>query len=302
MFVASVVFRKSLPWLPRHARSYNSPARVLHDTVWGTIALPPFLWTIVDTAHFQRLRYLRQNGLLHLVFDGAVHTRFAHSIGTAWLACKLVRRLQAQAPSTDVISDAEVNTVAVAALCHDLGHGPCSHSYDLFMGLIDETWTHEVQTVAMLQHLVKTNAGVQLALDSAGVDVHAVCEIILGSKQNAPKQWVWQGPWPGRAFLFEIVSCSSTGIDVDKWDYLRRDSHYLDIPHAFVSKRLLNACRVANGHLTWPASEASTVMDMFHARFQLHDRAYQHRVCRLVQRMVMHALFLMKDYEVGGAT
>ena len=271
---------------------------MFQDTIWGEIALPTFVKTVIDTPTFQRLRYLRQNGLLHLVFDGAVHTRFAHSIGTAWLAYKLVSRLKAAQPELH-ITDGEVHTVVVAALCHDLGHGPCSHAFDMFMSRVDPGWSHEAQSVALLQHLVSTSPAVQAAVADAGVNVHTACELVLGSKDKAPRKWRWAGPPPGRQFLYEIVSSSPTGIDVDKWDYIRRDSFYLNIPNGFVCKRLLKHCRVIDGRLAWPRSETATIMDMFHTRFQLHDRAYQHRSCRVMDHMVMRALYDMKDYVVG---
>lgn len=272
---------------------------MFQDTIWGEIALPEFVKAIIDTPTFQRLRYLRQNGLLHLVFDGAVHTRFAHSIGTAWLAYKLVCRLKAAQPELHV-TDGEVNTVVFAALCHDLGHGPCSHAFDMFMSRVDPSWSHEIQSVALVQHLVSSSVEVRTAVLDAGVDVHMACELVLGSKDKTPRKWRWGGPTAGRQFLYEIVSSSPTGIDVDKWDYIRRDSFYLNIPNGFVCKRLLKHCRVIDGRLAWPRSETATIMDMFHTRFQLHDRAYQHRTCRLLDHMVMHALYIMKDYVVGA--
>ena len=260
--------------------------------------MPPFVVTIIDTPVFQRLRYLRQNGLLHLVFPGAVHTRFAHSIGTAWLAYNLMLRLR-EIETVLAITTGEVNTVVTAALCHDLGHGPCSHAFDMFMEHIDATWSHEMQSVTLLLYMVDTFPDVKAALDRADVDVHVVCELILGSRDTAPKKWKWKGPAAGRHFLYEIVSCSPPGIDVDKWDDIRRDSYYLNIPNGFVCKRLLKRCRVIEGSLAWPRDEISTIMDMFHTRFQLHDKAYQHCESRLIDRMVMQALFLMKDYAVG---
>jgi HD superfamily phosphohydrolase len=273
----------------------------VHDAVWGDITLPAFVWVIVDTPHFQRLRYLRQNGLLHLVFPGAVHTRFAHSLGTAWLAYRLMRRLQTTQTHVD-ITDGEVNTVVVAALCHDLGHGPCSHAFDLFMAHVDPCWSHECQSIELLRHMLQVTPDADAALRHAGVDVHAACEMVLGSKEKAPRRWRWHGPPPGREFLYEVVSCSPTGIDVDKWDYIRRDSYFLNIPNGFVCKRLLKTCRVQGGRLAWPSSETATIMDMFQTRFQLHDRAYQHCKSRLVDCMVMRALLLMKDSVIGHSS
>jgi HD superfamily phosphohydrolase len=270
-----------------------------HDTIWGDVTLPGFVTHVVHTPTFQRLNYLRQNGMLYLLYTGATHTRFAHSVGTAALAHKLVRKLAVAQPELG-ITDGEVHTVVLAALCHDLGHGPTSHGFDLFMHAVVPEWSHEHQSVALLQHLCASDDRVQCALRDADIDLHVACELILGSKSKAPKRWRWRGPSTGRAFLYEIVSSSSTGIDVDKWDYLRRDAFHLAIPTGFVCKRLLNGVRVlADGRLAWPNTEIDTITAMFHVRFQLHDRVYQCAESRVLDRMAMHALYAMRDYVIG---
>ncbi len=276
--------------------------RSVQDTAWGLITLPTFVWLVVDTPQYHRLRDLRQTGLLHYVFPGATHNRLSHSLGTASLAYALLQRLAKNQPELS-ITISEIHTTVLAALCHDLGHGPCSHAFDHFMHIVAPAWCHEHQSVVMLRHIVDVNE-LAARLADAGVDVHMACEMILGSRDAAPPDWEWRGPPAGREFLFDVVSNALSGMDVDKWDYLRRDAIYLNIHGPpFVCDRLMEHCRVIKmpkgHHLAWPLSESSTVMNMFLARYDLHDRAYQQRPVRVIDRMAMQGLYMMRDFVVA---
>lgn len=107
------------------------PFRLIKDPIHGFMRLRKELFCVIDTPHFQRLRSLRQLGLLHYVFPSATHTRFEHSIGTANIAGTLLRTLQdLQGGTLRELSDRRCLLVQVAALVHDLGHGPFSHVFD----------------------------------------------------------------------------------------------------------------------------------------------------------------------------
>lgn len=271
------------------------------DTAWGPITLRPFLWRFIDTDVFQRLRYLQQTGLLQQVMPGATHTRFSHSIGVSYLADTLLTNICRAQPELR-LTEGELNTVALAALCHDLGHGPASHGFDKFMWVVDPEWRHEHQSVRLLQHMVDAR-GLQDVVTAAGVDVHMACEVILGCRDAAPPGWRWRGPPPGREFLYEIVSNSVSGMDVDKWDYLKRDAKYLHLKGAFSCQRLLGQGRVVAVdramRLAWPVCEAANVMNMFLARYNLHGQAFQHRVTRCIECMCMHGLLAMRKLPIG---
>lgn len=285
----------------RITTAVHKKRRTTQDTTWGLMTLPPFAWKFIDTPVFQRLRYLNQTGMLDRVFPGATHNRFSHSLGTAFLAYKLLKTLMKNQPELE-ITEGELKTTILAALCHDLGHGPCSHAFDYFMKKISKKWTHERMSITLLQHLVTTE-NLEPLLEQEKIDLHMASEMILGSKDACPPGWKWIGPLPGREFLFDVVSNASSGMDVDKWDYLKRDGLYLKIGGSFTCERLLEHCRVigidSTLRLGWPSSEASNVMNMFIMRYDLHNRAYQHRVVRTIGRMCMEALYMMKDFAVG---
>ena len=272
----------------------------------GLVELPPFLWHFIDTDTFQRLRYLRQTGLLHYVYPCATHTRFTHSLGTAKLARDLIQGLATRQPELG-ITRGEVATTVLAALLHDLGHGPASHAFQGFMHRVTPSWRHEQQSVRLFQHMIVCDGPLlQHVIDEEGVDVHMVAEMICGKAEEAPAGWCWHGPPAGREFLFDIVSAPS-GLDVDKLDYLQRDATSLGM-HTGAScvdvPRLLAHCRVvdikADGHVTrrlaWPPSESYAVMHVFLARFDMHFRCYQHRVGRVVELMVMEGLYTIRNH------
>uniref|UniRef100_A0A672L9W6 HD/PDEase domain-containing protein n=1 Tax=Sinocyclocheilus grahami TaxID=75366 RepID=A0A672L9W6_SINGR len=103
--------------------------QVLNDPIHGHIELHPLLLRFIDTPQFQRLRHIKQLGGAYLVFPGASHNRFEHSIGVGYLAGCLVQALIERQPEL-LITKQDVLCVQIAGLCHDLGHGPFSHMFD----------------------------------------------------------------------------------------------------------------------------------------------------------------------------
>ena len=99
------------------------------DPVHGHIELPKYLMRIINTRQFQRLRNLMQLGVSSYVFPTGTHKRFEHSIGTSYLALKVAKKLKKKQPELG-ITERDVQCVAIAGLCHDLGHGPYSHLFD----------------------------------------------------------------------------------------------------------------------------------------------------------------------------
>jgi HD superfamily phosphohydrolase len=270
--------------------------RIVQDTVWGRVQLPPWLWVLVDTPTVQRLRFLRQTGWLNLLFPCAEHSRFPHSLGVAHVAGNLLKCLADAQPEL-AITPAEAATVVVAALCHDLGHGPFSHSFEKFMTAVGRPWCHETQTVTMVRHMVASSPAVAAVLEAQGVDVHAVCEMVMGSPEHAPEGWHWRGPPAGRQFLYQVVSNAVCGVDVDRIDYLNRDFQATGVACAAPpdAARTLAMARVVGGDLAWPVSEAATVGQVFRARQELHRLAFQHPVARATELMVVQAMVAMQE-------
>uniref|UniRef100_A0A2P2KZK7 Catalytic n=1 Tax=Rhizophora mucronata TaxID=61149 RepID=A0A2P2KZK7_RHIMU len=102
----------------------------VYDNVHGYIHIDPLSLKFVDTEQFQRLRELKQLGLAHLVYPGAVHSRFEHSLGVSWLASQTVQKLKTYQGSELGIDCFDIQTVKLAGLLHDIGHGPFSHLFE----------------------------------------------------------------------------------------------------------------------------------------------------------------------------
>ena len=105
------------------------PYKYINDSIHGHIKLDTSTLRFVDTEQFQRLRDLKQLGSSYLVFPGAAHNRFEHSLGVCHLAGQLVERFRSEQPDLE-ITERDVDCIKVAGLCHDLGHGPFSHVFD----------------------------------------------------------------------------------------------------------------------------------------------------------------------------
>ena len=119
-------------------------------------------WQIIDTPQFQRLRDLHQNGCSYFVFPSATHKRFEHSLGTAHLCNELMKDLKLKQPELNIRENDIIN-VTIAGLCHDLGHGPFSHSFENCMNTIlhntenNHKFDHEEKSTELLEYLIKQN-------------------------------------------------------------------------------------------------------------------------------------------------
>ncbi|GFQ96121.1 deoxynucleoside triphosphate triphosphohydrolase SAMHD1, partial [Trichonephila clavata] len=113
-------------------KSAHFSTKIFCDPVHGQISLHPACVAIIDTPQFQRLRSIKQTGFLEYVYPGSIHNRFSHSLGVCYLAGKYIRELGERQPELS-ITDVDILCVELAGLCHDLGHGPFSHSWEKYM-------------------------------------------------------------------------------------------------------------------------------------------------------------------------
>jgi len=296
----------------------NEKEKVFNDPVHGHVTLHPLCCSIVDTPQFQRLRDLLQLGPTYYVFPGASHRRFAHCIGVSYLAgvfLSCLKRNHGNDPIIKSLTKVDELCVKIAGLCHDLGHGPFSHTYDgKFVKAVRTEkgfdWAHEHASAALLDYMLKSNEGLMEKFNAYGLhdeDIHFIKELIFGSKSDAPKDWVWKGRGDGKDYLYEIVANHRNGIDVDKFDYFARDCLHLGIPTSFDPHRLMRFARIltlddksskADGktQIGYHEKEAWNIYELFHTRYNLHKRAYQHRVARAIEAMLVDALIYANDH------
>ncbi|KAA0721724.1 Deoxynucleoside triphosphate triphosphohydrolase SAMHD1 [Triplophysa tibetana] len=285
--------------------------KVFNDSIHGHIEVHPLLVKIIDTLEFQRLRNIKQLGAGYWVYPGASHNRFEHSIGVAYLAGCLIKSLQEKQAELK-ITDGDKLCVQIAGLCHDLGHGPFSHLFDImFIPEIRGSgfqWKHEMASVEMFQHMVKTN---ELREDmivyglNPDEDLLFIEELIQGVN-TCDTPWTARGRTEEKSFLYEIVANKRNGIDVDKWDYFARDCHHLGLTNSFDHQRLLKfarVCEVEVGEekvrrpfICFRDKEADNVYDMFRTRYTLHRQAYQHKTVNIIEIMIKDALVKANDH------
>uniref|UniRef100_A0A3B1JRZ9 Deoxynucleoside triphosphate triphosphohydrolase SAMHD1-like n=1 Tax=Astyanax mexicanus TaxID=7994 RepID=A0A3B1JRZ9_ASTMX len=276
--------------------------KVFNDSVHGHIEMHPLLVKIIDTPEFQRSRNIKQLGGVYYVYPGASHNRFEHSLGVAHLAGKLLQSLKKNLPEGLEITPNDELCVQIAALCHDLGHGPFSHAFDIFMKDFDSKWKHEDASIEMFDHLIQKN-GIKKIMEEENKDWDAFSEehfmfikkLIRGTKTEQPNEEEKK-----KAFLYDIVANYRNGIDVDKMDYFTRDCHHLGMKCNFSHERFITFARVCeeNGEtqICMRDKEAMNMYEIFHVRNLLHHNACQHRVVKAVELMIMDALKEANDH------
>ncbi|XP_026111529.1 deoxynucleoside triphosphate triphosphohydrolase SAMHD1-like, partial [Carassius auratus] len=276
--------------------------KIFNDPIHGHIELHPLLVKMIDTPQFQRLRYIKQLGTKHLVYPGATHTRFEHSLGVAHLAGCLLKTLNENQPELNITKQ-DFLCVQIAALCHDMGHGPFSHLFDgMFIPKVrsDKHWEHEQASVDMFRCMKRRN-GLDKEMKFYGLDLQKdikfIEELILKGQKDG--KWSMKGRTEDKSFLYEIVANKVNGIDVDKWDYLARDCYYLGIPCGFDSQRLLKSARVCEvnrrKHICFRDKVADNIYGMFHTRYTLHRQALQHKIGYIIDVKINDALVKAND-------
>nr|XP_009860481.1 deoxynucleoside triphosphate triphosphohydrolase SAMHD1 isoform X1 [Ciona intestinalis] len=285
----------------------EAQSKVFNDPIHGHIKLHPLLVKFIDTPQFQRLRNIKQLGGNYFVYPGASHNRFEHCIGTCHLAGELVKLLKRKQSDLN-IDDKDVLCVQIAGLCHDLGHGPFSHMFDLkFLPLFrksnDPEWTHEVGSRDMLRYMINDNDlqkeanryGLDIRPDVTGSDFQFITEMITGP---SGKEYV--GKDKKKHFLYQIVSNEINKVDVDKWDYLARDCHHLGLKNSFDHIRFMHHLKVLEvdgvPQICVRDKERHNLYELFHVRSLLHIKAYQHTLSTITETMICDAMELANDH------
>ncbi|MBS7344742.1 MAG: HD domain-containing protein [Caryophanon sp.] len=221
------------------------------------------IWDLISTREFQRLRRIRQLGTTFLVFHGAEHTRFNHSLGVYELMRRVVDdRFQGR----DEWDDNERLVVLCAALLHDLGHGPFSHAFENVFQL-----DHEQYTRAILLGDTEVNAVLRKVSEDFPLKVSQVIE----------------KTYPNRL----VVSLISSQIDVDRMDYLQRDAFYTGVTYGhFDLERILRVLRPYKEHAVIKLSGMHAVEDYIMSRYQMYLQVYFHPVSRSAEAILNHIL------------
>ncbi|KAF3431286.1 hypothetical protein FNV43_RR26016 [Rhamnella rubrinervis] len=260
----------------------------VRDNVHGDIFLDKLVLKFIDTEQFQRLRYLKQLGLTDMVYPGAVHSRFEHSLGVHFLAGEAIEKIAKYQGSELGIDRDDINTVKLAGLLHDVGHGPFSHLFErefLPVFLNGQTWSHEDMSVKMIDCIVDEH---HVEIDPNFLK--KVKKMIIASSERVPEKSANE-----KSFLYDIVANGRTGIDVDKFDYIVRDSRACGLICNFEFQRLMETMRVLDDEICFRAKEYRTIHKLFATRADLHRTVYTHAKVKAIDLMVVDALIKAND-------
>ncbi|KAI0637570.1 HD-domain/PDEase-like protein [Trametes polyzona] len=253
--------------------------RRFKDSIHDYLPFGPTICAIIDTPQFQRLRDIKQLGTSYYVWPGASHNRFEHCLGVAYLAQTLAMHLKDSQPSLG-ITQRDVQCVTIAGLCHDLGHGPWSHVWDsMFIPYIlpEKKWCHEDASRMMFDALLEEND-----LDLSPDDAAFIKALIMGDMSMCTK--------PEKPYLFQIVANKRNGLDVDKFDYIARDSHAIDQKSNLSLTRLIYSSRVIDNEICYDIKDANQIFELCHTRMSLHKRIYTHKTAKAIEYMIVDAL------------
>ncbi|KYK26950.1 MAG: hypothetical protein AYK23_00745 [Candidatus Proteinoplasmatales archaeon SG8-5] len=272
---------------------------VIHDTVHGTIVLDPCAGKLLNTPEVQRLAGIKQLGLSFLVFPGANHTRLEHSVGTYHVARRLSNVLG--------LEKAEADIVSYAALLHDIGHGPYSHTLEVvlhdMLGIDHMELTKDVilgkNRMVPDEFLEIPDSDVMISdiLKEHSIDEKLVGELVHGNSVPSDEQAVLTHN--GQQFFNEKVYLGQLihgPIDCDQIDYLLRDSHYTGVAHGTVDlARLLHTLTIHNHDLVVKEKGLSAVEGMLVARSLMYSSVYFHKTARMAELLLSKAVKMALD-------
>jgi HD superfamily phosphohydrolase len=274
------------PPAPLSIRHYKSEGTLITiQSVWRSWQLPRNYWSeikdpvhgyvyvtedekaVIDSYPVQRLHRLRQLAGAEYVYPGANHTRFEHSVGVMYLAGRVAENPYI----SQLVSEEELAMVRVAGLLHDVGHGPFSHVFEqLLEKELDKT--HEDITTWIIK-----KSELQDILKKNGCKPDDVSKLAVGKLHR-----------PGKAFLDQIIS---SAVDVDKQDFIVRDTHHTGAEYGFIDIfRLIHTLDVMEGNLAVDVGALSALESLIIARIESFKSIYFHRVGRAAQIMLALAM------------
>ena len=249
----------------------------IKDPVHGYVYITEKEKDIIDSYPVQRLRRLRQLAGSEYVYPGANHTRFEHSVGVMYLAGKVVENPNI----SQQVTEGEAEMLRIAALLHDVGHGPFSHVFEqLLIRELDKT--HEDITSWIIN---KSEIGDSLA--KMGYRPQDVGKLAVGNLHK-----------PRKAFLDQIIS---SAVDVDKQDFIVRDTHHTGAEYGYIDVfRIIHALDVLGENLAVDLGALSALESLIIARIESFKSIYFHRVGRAAQ--IMLAIAMEKANKELGLT
>lgn len=254
---------------PKHGT--KNKKKIFNDPVYGFISIPKeLIFDIIEHPYMQRLRRIKQLGMTHLVYPGALHTRFHHVLGAMHLMSKAIATIRRKGHE---ISDSEEQAALLAILLHDIGHGPFSHAleHDIVTGV-----HHEDISIFFMERLsAEFNGELDLALE------------------------IFQNRYP-KKFLYQLVSSQ---LDMDRMDYLNRDSFYTGVNEGKIgSDRIIEMLNVVDDKLVLEEKGVYSIEKFLVARRLMYWQVYLHKTVVAAEFMLIHILRRAKELKQEGKT
>ncbi|MCF8424904.1 MAG: HD domain-containing protein [Bacteroidia bacterium] len=247
----------------------SNKRKIINDPIYGFVTLPDDLvYDLINHPIFQRLRRIKQLGLTNLVYPGALHTRFHHAIGAMYLMTEALQVLKSKGVK---ITDDETRAATIAILLHDIGHGPFSHALE---HTIVKGIHHEDISTMLMDELNKVfNGKLTLAIKIF--------------KNEHPKK-----------FLYQLVSSQ---LDMDRLDYLNRDSFFTGVTEGVVSSdRIIKMLHVKNGELVIEAKGIYSVENFLISRRLMYWQVYLHKTVLSAEKLLVNILKRAKELSLNG--
>ncbi len=243
--------------------------KIFNDPIYGFINIPSALiFDIIEHPYFQRLRRISQMGLSHFVYPGAHHTRFEHAIGAMYLMQKTIRTLKSK---DIIISGHEEEALLISILLHDIGHGPFSHTLE--HSLVTNI-RHEEISLLFMKELNKVFKGkLNLAIE------------------------IFQGKYK-RQFFNQLVSGQ---LDIDRLDYLKRDSFYTGVTEGNINaERIISMLNVVDEQLVVEEKGIYSVEKFIVARRLMYWMVYLHKTSLVADHILVNILQRAKELIISG--
>ncbi len=233
--------------------------KIINDPVHGFIKIPhEILFDVIEHPYFQRLRRISQTGLLNLIFPGATHTRFHHAIGAMHLMFTALETLKQKGVA---ISVEEEKGAMLAILMHDIGHGPFSHALE---SMLMDDWHHENLSLLLMNRLN----------DEFGGQLSTAIEMFQGKYH--------------RKFFNQLISSQ---LDVDRLDYLNRDSFFTGVSEGNINtQRIISMMNVCEEELVIDAKGVYSIENFLTARMFMYWQVYYHKTSALAEFILVKIL------------
>lgn len=257
-------------YLPKPKQKMETNKRkIINDPVHGFIRIPnDLVFDVIVHPYFQRLRNIGQTGLLNLIFPGAMHTRFHHAVGAMHLMGQALELLKSKGA---LISAEETEAALLAILLHDVGHGPFSHALE---NMLMEGWHHEKISLLLMQEINTEFQGrLSMAIE------------------------MFQGKYH-RPFFNQLISSQ---LDMDRLDYLKRDSFYTGVSEGNINtERLISMLNVAEDKLVVDDKGLYSVEHFLTSRMFMYWQVYFHKTAAIAERMLVIILRRAKELAMKG--